>query len=79
MPQPFNYMLNLASPAETFLQGLQIADQQMQQEAKRRQAEQTQNVLKGLVSLGSNATAEDYAKASIALPEYREADRKSVV
>lgn len=70
MPAPYNYSGALINPVASFLGNLQVLQQMEAQEAAKRQAEQRQRIMQGLMQPG--ATAEDFAKASLALPEDRE-------
>jgi hypothetical protein len=71
MPQPFNYSLGLPDPSRNFLQGLQVLSQIEEQKKAQAQVDQRNSILTNLMAL-ENPTADDYVKASLALPEDRE-------
>jgi hypothetical protein len=78
MPDPYDYtsaFANLPVPGDAFLAGIkngvglnQLQAQQEQQRAALAQQQQKQQVVQSLIS-NPNASAEDYAKAAVLVPE----------
>jgi hypothetical protein len=78
MPDPYDYssaFANLPAPGASFLQGIQngvaLTDLQAQQQQKQialAQQQQKQQVIQSLVN-NPNASADDYAKAAVLVPE----------
>lgn len=64
MVQPYNYSLNIKSPGEAFIEGIQIGQvgraNRMQAEQREREADKVRRLNGALAALGPNATYADY-------------------
>ena len=73
MVQPYNYSLNIRSPGEAFMQGIQMGQagraMQAQAEEQRRQADKNRRLNEALAKLGPNARYEDYMAQVSANPD----------
>ena len=76
MVQPYNYSLNIRSPGEAFIQGIQIGQagraMQAQAEEQRRQADKVRRLNEALAQLGPNASYADYMAQVRANPDLAE-------
>lgn len=76
MPQPYNYSLNIASPMEQFVQGMQIGQAaraaEIQRQQQQAEADQQRRMSNTIAQLGPNATYADYAAAINANPDFAE-------
>lgn len=76
MVQPYNYSLNIASPAEAFVQGMQIGQAGRANEQaiaqQQREAERATRLQTALASLGPDATYADYMAQVRANPDLAE-------
>lgn len=77
MAEPFNYMLNVPSPQQSFAQGLQIGSEFQQAQLRRDKAmaerDRAQRKAAAFARLGPNATYEDYTAVIAEMPEEAEA------
>ena len=73
MVQPYNYSLNIRSPGEAFMQGIQMGQagraMQAQAEEQRRLADKNRRLNEALAKLGPNARYEDYMAQVDANPD----------
>lgn len=76
MPQPYNYSLNIASPMEQFVQGMQIGQAaraaEIQRQQQQAEADKQRRMSDTIAQLGPNATYADYAAAINANPDFAE-------
>lgn len=75
MPAPYDYSSGLTNPVASFLGSLKMLQEMEKQQAAQRQAEQRQRIMESLMRPGT--TVQDYARATLALPEDREAFKQS--